>query len=38
MVRILCGVAAVVVSGWALGVGVVVIALTRAPVDRLIDW
>lgn len=38
MARISCGIAAVVLSGWALGVGVVVIVLTRAPADRLLDW
>jgi hypothetical protein len=38
MTRILCGCVAVLFAGWALGLSLVVIALTRAPVDRLLDW
>lgn len=32
------GVAAIVASGWVLGLSLVAIALTRAPIDRLASW
>lgn len=36
--RTWCGVAAVLFGGWALGLSLVAIALTRAPIDRLASW
>jgi len=38
MVRIWFGVAGTVVCGWALGLSLVAIAVTRAPIERLVDW